>query len=305
MHEPVLLQETMEQLVVRTDGFYVDATYGYGGHAAAILEQLGPQGRLWLLDQDPRACAHARNHFGDDPRVHIVEDAFMNLSEHLRHADLLGQVDGLLLDLGVSSVQLNDPKRGFSFRRDGPLDMRMSGQGMTAAEWLAEVDESELAEVLACYGEERNARHIAKHIVRTRNTRRYTRTQQLAHLLEGIMRRPSPGKHQATRTFQAIRIFINRELEQLDGVLGDVLDMLAEQARLAIISFHSLEDRRVKHFLRAHSTPPPVNRHHPAPPFTPSFETYPLIRCREAEVQRNPRSRSARLRSARRLPCAA
>ena len=305
LHEPVLLHEALERLAVRTDGFYVDATYGRGGHARAVLEQLGPDGRLWLLDQDPQACAHAQTHFGADVRVHIVQDAFMNLPEHLSRANLLGQVDGLLVDLGVSSAQLDQAERGFSFRHDGPLDMRMSASGPSAADWLAKVDEPVLADVLMRYGEERYARRIAHEIVRKRAAMPLRRTQQLAQLIESLTPKPSPGKHPATRTFQAIRIFINRELEQLEYLLENVLKMLADHARLVIISFHSLEDRRVKQFLRTHSTPPAVSRHRPPPQFTPDFETYPLIRCTDAEVERNPRARSARLRSARRLPCAA
>jgi len=303
-HEPVLLRETLEQLAIRTDGFYIDATYGRGGHARGILERLGPEGQLWLLDRDPQACAHAREHFGGDARVHIVQDAFMSLPDRLAAAHRLGQLDGLLLDLGVSSAQLEEPDRGFSFQADGPLDMRMSREGPTAAEWLAEVDEAELARVLETYGEERQARRIARHIVRSRADQPVQCTGQLAELVAQARSRDRakpPRRHPATRVFQAIRIFINRELEQLESLLDNLLALLAAEARLAIISFHSLEDRRVKQFLRACSEPPAGSRHRPAPPFVPSLHCYPLIRPTDEEIARNPRARSARLRSARRL----
>ncbi len=304
-HEPVLLRETLVRLTPRPDGLYVDATYGRGGHARALFSQLGPGGRLWLVDRDPDACVHARRSFGGDPRVTVVQDAFATLPERLAQAGLQRRVDGLLLDLGVSSVQLDTPQRGFSFREDGPLDMRMSDDGRTAAQWLAQAAEQEIATVLSEFGEERYARRIARAIVDSRERAPLTRTRALAQLIERTVPNAGARRHPATRSFQAIRIFINRELEQLETLLGQAPALLADGARLAVISFHSLEDRIVKRFLRAASQPPPVGRHRPAPPFEPVLEAHALVRPGADEIARNPRARSARLRSARRLPCAA
>lgn len=304
-HEPVLLRETLARLAIRPDGLYVDATYGRGGHAREIFSRLGPGGRLWLVDRDPGACAHARRTFGGDPRVTVVQDAFATLPERLDQAGLQRQVDGLLLDLGVSSAQLDSPERGFSFREDGPLDMRMSGDGRTAAQWLARAAEDEISSVLSGFGEERHARRIARAIAETRERTPLTRTRPLAQLIERTVPKAGARLHPATRSFQAIRIFINRELEQLDTLLGQAVALLADEARLAVISFHSLEDRIVKRFLRAASRPPPVGRHRPAPPFEPVLEVFDLVRPTPDEIDRNPRARSARLRTARRLPCAA
>lgn len=304
-HEPVLLRETLVRLAIRPDGLYVDATYGRGGHARGILSQLGPGGRLWLVDRDPGACAHARRTFGGDPRVTVVQDAFATLPGRLARAGLQRRVDGLLLDLGVSSAQLDSPERGFSFREDGPLDMRMSGAGRTAAQWLAQAAEGEIATVLSEFGEERHARRIARAIVEAREHAPLTRTRPLAQLIERAVPRAGPRLHPATRSFQAIRIFVNGELEQLETLLGQVVALLADEARLAVISFHSLEDRLVKRFLRSASQPPAVARNRPPPPFEPTLEAFKLIRPAPSEVDRNPRARSARLRTARRLPCAA
>ena len=304
-HEPVLLRETLACLSIRPDGLYVDATYGRGGHAREILAQLGPDGRLWLVDRDPEACDHARETFGGDPRVTVVRDLFGNLPERVIRAGLRRRLDGLLLDLGVSSPQLDSPERGFSFREDGPLDMRMGGDGRTAAQWLARATEDEIATVLFEFGEERHARRIARAIAETRERAPLTRTRALARLIERAAPRVETRLHPATRSFQAIRIFINRELEQLETLLGQVVALLADEARLAVISFHSLEDRLVKRFLRAASRPPAVDRHRPALPFEPTLEAFRLARPTQSEIARNPRARSARLRAARRLPCAA
>lgn len=304
-HEPVLLRETLARLAIRPGGLYVDATYGRGGHAREILARLGPGGRLWLADRDPEACAHARRTLGGDPRVTIVQDAFATLPERLARAGLARRVDGLLLDLGVSSAQLDSPGRGFSFRGDGPLDMRMGGDGRTAAQWLAQAAEDEIAAVLSEFGEERYARRIARAVAAARERAPLTRTRPLARLIERAVPRTEPRLHPATRSFQAIRIFINRELEQLEALLGQVAALLADEARLAVISFHSLEDRLVKRFLRAASRPPAVARNRPPPPFEPTLEVFDLVRPSPSEIDRNPRARSARLRTARRLPCAA
>ena len=304
-HEPVLLRETLARLAIRPGGLYVDATYGRGGHAREILARLGPGGRLWLADRDPEACAHARRTLGGDPRVTVVRDAFATLPERLAQAGLQRRVDGLLLDLGVSSAQLDSPERGFSFRADGPLDMRMDGEGRTAAQWLARAPEGEIAAVLSEFGEERYARRIARAIAEAREHAPLTRTRPLAQLIERAVPRVEPRLHPATRSFQAIRIFVNRELEQLETLLGQAVALLADEARLAAISFHSLEDRLVKRFLRAASRPPAVDRHRPPPPFEPTLEAFEPVRPSPSEIDRNPRARSARLRAARRLPCAA
>lgn len=235
----------------------------------------------------------------------VVQDAFATLPERLAQAGLRRQVDGLLLDLGVSSAQLDSPQRGFSFREDGPLDMRMSGDGRTAAQWLARAAEDEISSVLSEFGEERYARRIARAIAGTREHAPLTRTRPLAQLIERTVPKAEARLHPATRSFQAIRIFINRELEQLETLLGQAVALLADEARLAVISFHSLEDRIVKRFLRAASQPPPVGRHRPPPPFEPVLEVFDLVRPGADEIDRNPRARSARLRTARRLPCAA
>lgn len=304
-HEPVLLRETLARLALRPDGLYVDATYGRGGHAREILARLGPGGRLWVVDRDPEACAHARQTLGGDPKVTVVQDVFATLPDHLARAGLARQVDGLLLDLGVSSAQLDSPKRGFSFREDGPLDMRMGGTGRTAAQWLAQAAEGEIATVLSELGEERYAKRIARALVAAREDTPLATTRSLAELIGRTVPKAESRLHPATRSFQAIRIFINRELEQLEALLGQAVALLADEARLAVISFHSLEDRIVKRFLRAASRPPAVSRHRPPPPFEPTLEAFELVRPTSSEIQRNPRARSARLRAARRLPCAA
>jgi len=291
---------------VQPNGIYVDGTFGRGGHAGAILGMLGAAGRLWLLDRDPQAVALARARHGDDPRVHVVHASFAELGGHLRSAGLAGRVDGLLLDLGVSSPQLEDAARGFSFLRDGPLDMRMdNSSGETAAEWLARVDERSLAGVLRDYGEERHARRIARALVRARKQGGLPRTTGgLAALIEAAVPGREPGRHPATRSFQAIRIHLNAELEALDRLLAEVCDLLAPGGRLVAISFHSLEDRRVKRFIRRCSEvgdlPPGAGA---VPP-----ERVPRLRrvggARRADAEElaaNPRARSAVMRVAERL----
>ncbi|WP_199225578.1 16S rRNA (cytosine(1402)-N(4))-methyltransferase RsmH [Spiribacter halobius] len=302
-----MLGPALEALQVRPEGTYVDGTYGRGGHAAALLEHLGPAGRLWVVDRDPDAVALARARHGDDPRVTIVHDSFAGLGEHLHRAGLSGAVSGLLLDLGVSSPQLDDAARGFSFLRDGPLDMRMdNSQGQTAAEWLARVDARTLAGVLRDYGEERHARRIARAIVAARDRGELpSTTARLAALIESAVPGREPGRHPATRSFQAIRIHLNAELEALDRLLEGVCDLLEPGGRFVAISFHSLEDRRVKRFIRRYSEvgdlPPGAGA---VPP-----EREPRLRriggARRAdadEVAANPRARSAVMRVAERLP---
>ena len=247
-HATVLLNEAVEALHVKTEGVYVDCTFGRGGHSRLILERLGEHGRLIALDKDPMAVAAARTIA--DARFRLEHSGFEHLGEVLRK---LGaeQVDGVLLDLGVSSPQLDDEQRGFSFRFDAPLDMRMdTSSGQTAAEWLAAADEGELAEVIHDYGEERFARQIARAIVAARQERAIHTTKQLSDIVAQSVRTREPGKNPATRTFQAIRIYINRELEELESVLPQCVDHLKPGGRMAVISFHSLEDRMVKHFMR-------------------------------------------------------
>jgi 16S rRNA (cytosine1402-N4)-methyltransferase len=305
IHQPVLLAEVLEGLHIRPDGVYVDGTFGRGGHAGAILAELGPRGRLLAMDRDPEAVQSAERQFGGDPRFEIEQGTFTMLSHLVTQRQLKGQVNGMLLDLGVSSPQLDDPLRGFSFSDDGPLDMRMDpGTGISAAQWLAEASEQDISEVLFGFGEERYARRIARAIVRARNEAPLRTTRQLAELIVASAPVRDQHKHSATRSFQAIRIFINRELEELQSVLEQVPEVLARQGRLAVISFHSLEDRIVKRFIRheyrGESPPPgmPVAGGEHAPRLRPLGKA---IRPGREELASNPRARSAVLRIAERL----
>ena len=248
-HTTVLLQEAVDALAIRADGVYVDATFGRGGHSELILARLGAQGHLVALDKDPQAVAAANRIV--DARFHIAHASFDQLAGVLARLGLEG-VDGVLLDLGVSSPQLDDAARGFSFRRDGPLDMRMdTSRGQTAAQWLETAGESEIREVIRDYGEERFAKQIAKAIVAARQGRPIVTTGQLADIVGAAVRSREKNKDPATRTFQAIRIHVNQELAQLSLALPQILGMLNPGARLAVISFHSLEDRIVKRFMHA------------------------------------------------------
>ncbi|MGA1498189.1 MAG: 16S rRNA (cytosine(1402)-N(4))-methyltransferase RsmH [Steroidobacteraceae bacterium] len=302
-HVPVLLEETLEALAVKGDGFYVDATYGRGGHAEAVLARLGNRGTLLVIDRDPEAVACAREHIGRDPRVTVVHADFAALDTALEAVGR--QPDGILLDLGVSSPQLDTPGRGFSFQRQGPLDMRMDpGTGQSAAEWLAEVDERELAMVIARYGEERFARRIARAIVGARAVHPIADTAELARVVAAAVPRREPGKHPATRTFQALRIHVNDELGQLERVLPRAMAALAPGGRLAVISFHSLEDRMVKRFLRDQSRDDPAWAGLPVVPEAARARLRLVGRAvfpDEEEVRRNPRARSAVLRAAERI----
>lgn len=250
-HQPVMLQPVLEALDVQADGIYIDGTFGRGGHSAAILERLGPEGRLYALDRDPAAVAEAHRRFDGDPRFTIFHESFEVLKQIGERCGIEGRVNGILLDLGVSSPQLDDRSRGFSFQHDGPLDMRMdNSRGIPASQWLAQAGEEEIADVLWRYGEERHSRRIARRIVSQRTERPLETTGQLVELIREVSPRTEHHKNPATRSFQAIRIFINRELEALTSVLQPAVDLLARSGRLAIISFHSLEDRIVKRFLR-------------------------------------------------------
>jgi len=296
MHQPVLAAEAIEALAIRSDGVYVDGTFGRGGHSRLILERLGPQGRLIALDRDPQA-AHAALAVSD-PRFSFFRTRFSDLSM------LPAQVDGLLFDLGVSSPQLDDPARGFSFRHDGPLDMRMDPEaGMSAAEWVASAEEQELREVIRDYGEERFAKQIAAAIVTARRREPIVRTRQLAELVAQAVRTREPGQNPATRTFQALRIHVNRELEEVSVMLPQAVARLAPKGRLAVISFHSLEDRMVKRFMQSAARPEVPRRL----PLRASEMPEPVLRivgraqrASSSETTRNPRARSATLRVAER-----
>ncbi len=303
-HTPVLLTEALDSLSIRVDGCYVDATFGRGGHSRAILERLGPTGRLVALDRDPEAINVARAI--NDPRFAMVHAEFGQLRAACSQAGI-SEAHGVLFDLGVSSPQLDDPARGFSFRIDGPLDMRMDPtRGRPSAEWLDEADETEITEVLRDYGEERFARQIAKAIVAARSRDPIRTTRQLADIVGRSVRTREPGQDPATRTFQALRIHINAELEELPAGLKDAMDMLCPRGRLVVISFHSLEDRIVKRFMRDEAHPEarfarlPI-RDADLPKPTLSVIGKP-IRPSHQEVSANPRARSAILQVAERTP---
>ncbi len=291
----------MEGLRVRTDGRYLDGTFGRGGHAAGVLDRLGAGGRLLLMDKDPEAIAEAERKFGTDARVAIRRGSFADLATW----DLVREgLDGVLLDLGVSSPQLDVAERGFSFGKDGPLDMRMDpDSGESAAQWLARADDREIADVLFKYGEERQSRRIARAIVARRETQPLERTAQLAELIASVMPRGDSKIHPATRSFQAIRIFINRELADLETGLDAALACLKPGGRLAVISFHSLEDRIVKQFIARHAKAPPTNRRMPVVPhFVPTLRVISdATKADTAELAANPRARSAVLRVAEKL----
>jgi len=304
-HAPVLLDEVLEGLALRADGVYCDATFGRGGHTAGILAALGPTGRVIAIDRDPEAVAHGRRRFAAEPRLTLARGSFGRLEELVRTAGVGGQLQGVLMDLGVSSPQLDEAGRGFSFMQDGPLDMRMDNEsGQSAAQWLAKAGEREIAEVLRELGEERYARRIARAIVTTRAASPITRTSELADLVAGAVPSRERGKHPATRAFQAIRIHVNRELEELSEALPQAVDLLAPGGRLCVISFHSLEDRIVKRFMRRESQGDPVYAGLPEiPPHArPRLRVVgSAVMPGEEEIERNPRARSAVLRVAERL----
>ncbi len=299
-HLTVLLREAVEALAIKPAGVYVDATFGRGGHSRAILEQLGPEGRLLALDRDPRAIAAAAA-IGD-ARLKVVHRPFAEMGEAVREAGF-GSVDGVLMDIGVSSPQLDEGERGFSFRFDAPLDMRMdTTQGETAAEWLARADVRDITQVVRDYGEERFAFQIAKKIVAARSERPVATTGQLAALVREAVRTREPGQDPATRTFQALRIHINQELEQLALALPQARDMLDPEGRLVVISFHSLEDRIVKRFMRDEAAPDSLPKNLPLkasqlPPPRLRVIGKP-VKASPAEVEANPRARSAVMRVA-------
>ncbi|WP_111657277.1 16S rRNA (cytosine(1402)-N(4))-methyltransferase RsmH [Isoalcanivorax indicus] len=301
VHQPVMLEEVLELLPTRTNGFYVDGTFGRGGHSRALLARLSADGHLAGIDRDPLAVAAGEALAAEDARFSMHAGRFDCLAEVV--ARIGRPLDGVLLDLGVSSPQLDDPARGFSFMRDGPLDMRMDPtSGESAAAWLARAEQEDIANVLYRYGEERRSRAIARRICETRSAQPITTTRQLAALIESVLGRGQPGKHPATRSFQAIRIHINQELAALEAVLDQALECLAPGGRLAVISFHSLEDRLVKLFMRdaAGRTPQPRGLPVEAPP----ARMHLLGKARlasEQEVAVNARARSAVLRAAEKV----
>jgi 16S rRNA (cytosine1402-N4)-methyltransferase len=298
-----MLHEAVDALAIRPDGIYMDATFGRGGHSSLILQQLGDSGRLVALDRDPDAIKSAAAVIGADPRFSIEHVSFDELDKISEKLGLKGDVDGVLLDLGVSSPQLEDAQRGFSFMRDGPLDMRMNPDDeLTAATWLLEASQKEIKRVLSEYGEERYSGRIATAIVEQRQEKPLMTTMQLAGLIAHSVPRKDPGKHPATRTFQAIRIRINQELQQLSAVLEQALSVLKPGGRLSVISFHSLEDRIVKRFLRDHSR---VDMLPKGVPVMTSQLQQPQLRLvgkavtpSREEIRENPRARSSRLRIA-------
>lgn len=308
-HKPVLLDEVIEALNIRADGFYIDGTFGRGGHSREIIKRLGPEGRLLAFDKDPDAVMSVGSDLIQDERFEIIKGSFTMLMQHVKRHEVAAQVAGILFDFGVSSPQLDDAERGFSFRFDAPLDMRMNpSEGQTVAEWLSHARETDIANVIYEYGEERASRRIAKAIVNARVEGPVTTTSQLAELVRravpsGKGRKKKHDIHPATKTFQALRIFINRELDEIKEVLPQAVDVLCPGGRLAAISFHSLEDRIVKRFMRDQSTP---KAYPPELPIMPDSSDVQLkligkkVRATKEEIDQNPRARSATLRIAER-----
>jgi 16S rRNA (cytosine1402-N4)-methyltransferase len=305
-HKPVLLDEVIEALNIRADGFYIDATFGRGGHSREIFKRLGPEGHLLAFDKDPDAINSIDTDLMQDERFEIVQGSFTMLMQQVNQRDMKTKIAGILFDFGVSSPQLDDAERGFSFRFDSPLDMRMNpDQGESVADWLNKAEEAEIANVIYEYGEERASRRIAKAIVNTRIETPLTTTTQLADLVRKAVpsRKGRKEIHPATKTFQALRIFINHELDEINDVLPQAVDVLSQGGRLAAISFHSLEDRIVKRFIREESTP---KSYPPELPIIPDYDDVKLkmigkkIRATEEEIKQNPRARSATLRVAER-----
>jgi 16S rRNA (cytosine1402-N4)-methyltransferase len=304
-HQPVLLNEAITALAIEADGIYIDGTFGRGGHSHAILAQLNSAGRLIAFDKDPQAIVTAQNKFGDDPRFSIHHGSFAEIEDYLIEHHLCGQIKGILLDLGVSSPQLDDPQRGFSFQTSGPLDMRMNDQqGLSAGQWLNKAKESDIANVLFEYGEERYSRRIAKAIVLARNVELLNDTKQLAEIIKQAHPRWERKKHPATRSFQGIRIFINNELNDLDACLQQSYCCLAQSGHLVVISFHSLEDRKVKRFFKK------MVDGEQLPPDLPIIDQAvkrkmrlvgKRIKASQQELLNNPRARSAVLRVASKL----
>ncbi len=302
-HQPVLLDEAVSSLKIRGNGYYLDGTFGRGGHSRAIMAGLTEQGRLFTLDKDPRAVEAGLEEWGEDPRFSIVQGSFAEMDRLVQEWHIERGLDGILLDLGVSSPQLDDPERGFSFMKGGPLDMRMDPtKGVSAAEWIAEAPERELSRVFWEFGEERHARRIARSIVKARQQQSLVTTTQLAQLIETTIGNREK-KHPATRCFQAIRIFVNNELGDLATGLEAAIRHLRPGGRLVVISFHSLEDRLVKRTFREAVRPGQVRRNIPEhPDWSPLLKAIgKAIKPSEQEISANPRARSAVMRVAEKL----
>ncbi|MBP48817.1 MAG: hypothetical protein CL396_01745 [Acidiferrobacteraceae bacterium] len=303
-HTSVMVKEVVEALNIRPEGTYVDATFGRGGHTRAILDCLGPAGRVLAIDRDPDACRYGYEAFANEPRMLLVQARFSDLAEIIEREGLRQRITGMVFDLGVSSPQLDHASRGFSFQKQGPLDMRMDfSTGETVADWLSAVEEAELVRVLRELGEERYAKRIARAVVSARGHVPLTTTTELAALISQCVPTAEPGKHPATRTFQALRIKVNGELDELDVILSQIESLLSVNGRLVVISFHSLEDRRVKHFFRRCAR---GDRYPPDLPITrdqirPTLRLVgKLLRPTSEEVDLNPRARSAVMRVAER-----
>lgn len=306
-HIPVLLEEAVTHLFTIANGVYVDATFGRGSHSRALLDRLGPEGKLIAFDKDPEAVAYARQYFAHDSRFTIIHGSFAGMHESLEKLHVAGKVHGVLFDLGVSSPQLDNPERGFSFSKPGKLDMRMdTTRGIDAMTWLAQVDEKTLADILYRFGEEKLSRRIARAIVDARANSPVTTTAQLADIIRHAMPRPQKphDKHPATRSFQAIRIAVNQELSDLEAGLQQALHVLAPGGRLAVISFHSLEDRIVKQFIRQHEKGQELPRGLPVKGVRFNARLHSVckpIKPGPKEIHHNPRARSAILRIAEKL----
>lgn len=305
VHEAVLLHPAVDALVTDRAGFYVDGTFGRGGHSRLILEKLAEDGRLLAIDKDPRAIEAGHKLMSEDARFIVRQGSFADMGKSVAESGATGQVAGILLDLGVSSPQLDEPERGFSFMHDGPLDMRMNpDEGLSAAQWLAQAPEQEIADVIYRYGEDRFSRRIARAIVRERQIAPITRTLQFAEIVKEANPAWEKHKHPATRVFQAIRIHINGELDSLQSLLADALDILRPGGRLVVISFHSLEDRIVKQFIQKQSRGDDFPRDLPvtASALNPQLKKLgKAIKADEKEVSVNPRARSAVMRVAERM----
>lgn len=306
VHVPVLLEAAIDALDIKPDGFYIDATFGRGGHSEIILEKLSKNGRLLVIDKDPAAikAAHALN----DSRLIIQHGSFAHLNQYVADLNWNGKVNGILMDLGVSSPQLDTADRGFSFRLEGPLDMRMNPEeGLSAKDWLATVEAGDLADVIWRLGEERHARRIARAVIAERELNPIETTKQLADLVSKVVRpKPNQRIHVATKTFQAIRIFINDELTDLEKALDHAMDVLAPEGRLVVMSFHSLEDRIVKRFMQEKARGEKIPRNLPVKSVDMPCPIKILktnLKATEDEIEQNPRARSVRLRVAERLLC--
>ena len=304
-HTTVLLKEAVDALIVDPDGSYVDGTFGRGGHCSELLSRLSDKGSVIAIDKDPQAISAGLDQFQQEQRLSLVHGSFADLAEIVSHTGKQGSISGVLLDLGVSSPQLDQAQRGFSFLRDGPLDMRMdTSKGMSAAEWIANADEQEIAKVLKEYGEERFARRMARAVIRERALQPITRTVQLAQILAAAHPAWERGKHPATKAFQAIRIFINRELADLDSLLMQIIDCLKVGGRLVVISFHSLEDRRVKRFIRDQEQGIKLPKNLPVRDIDRGVRLVKVgkaIKPANTEVEHNVRARSAVMRIAERV----